>query len=108
MKKAVIDYVMKTITGYRLSTGSYERKTFKRIHLFNDDEQIGIIVFLPEEILGENYEERSGRIILYMNHSQFSESVDILRNEKPVHIHFYRNTNIGIISTTMEPVGEGE
>lgn len=40
--------------------------------------------------------------------SSFNSVVDILRNEKPLFLTVFSDLNSGELSTTHEPVGEGE
>lgn len=49
------------------------------------------------------------KFILYYRHSDMSNIVDMLRNEKPIHlIYVPEGTNNTRLSTGSEPVGEGE
>ncbi|MCK5627338.1 hypothetical protein KAI23_05170 [Candidatus Bathyarchaeota archaeon] len=40
--------------------------------------------------------------------SSFNDIIDILRNEKPLFLTVFSDLNKGELSTTHEPVGEGE
>lgn len=46
----------------------------------------------------------------YYHHRQLPHLVDMLRNEKPIHVFFNNDSGFANsrISTTNEPVGEGE
>lgn len=53
------------------------------------------------EISGANYYN------FYYHHHQLQHLIDMLRYEKPIYVFFGGNTN-SRISTTNEPVGDGE
>jgi hypothetical protein len=52
----------------------------------------------------------SGQPIFYVSYryAQFENVVDLLRNEKPIRFFFRDETLISYITTSDEPVGEGE
>lgn len=50
--------------------------------------------------------DSDGRAMVHFNLSQFQGTIDMLRNEKPV--HFFASTTFGCLSTGREPVGEEE
>ncbi len=63
-----------------------------------------------EANLPEAREAAADRYEFYYHHSQLQHLIDMLRNEKPIFVFFdndngFRNSRI---STTDEPVGEGE
>lgn len=45
---------------------------------------------------------------LYFKSDRFASFIDILRNEKPLFFYFDKDINQGYITTSDEPVGEGE
>jgi hypothetical protein len=45
-------------------------------------------------------------ILMHLPSSMFQSVLDVLRNEKPVYIYFAQGR--GFLSTSKEPVGEGE
>lgn len=45
---------------------------------------------------------------LFFKSNRISHFIDILRNEKPLFFYFNKDTNHGYITTSDEPVGEGE
>lgn len=46
---------------------------------------------------------------LYYRYSDMANVIDMLRNEKPIYLYYIpEGTNNSRISTTSEPVGEGE
>lgn len=59
---------------------------------------------------GMNFENDSqaedGRIRMHLPSSMFHNVIDLLRNEKPIYVYFARDR--GFLSTSKEPVGEGE
>lgn len=54
----------------------------------------------------ENDAESGGIIRMHLPSTMFQSVLDILRNEKPVYIYFAQGR--GFLSTSKEPVGEGE
>ncbi len=54
----------------------------------------------------ENDFESGGRIFMHLPSAMFENVLDVLRNEKPVYIYFAQGR--GFLSTSKEPVGEGE
>jgi len=54
----------------------------------------------------ENDYQSGGIIRMHLPSAMFHNVLDVLRNEKPVYIYFAQNR--GFLSTSKEPVGEGE
>ena len=54
----------------------------------------------------ENDSESGGIIRTHLPSTMFENVLDVLRNEKPVYIYFAQGR--GFLSTSKEPVGEGE
>ena len=54
----------------------------------------------------ENDSESGGRIKMHLPSSMFENVLDVLRNEQPVYVYFAQGR--GFLSTSTEPVGEGE
>jgi hypothetical protein len=54
----------------------------------------------------ENDYESGGIIRMHLPSAMFENVLDVLRNEKPVYIYFAQSR--GFLSTSKEPVGEGE
>ena len=50
--------------------------------------------------------ESSGIIRMHLPSAMFQNVLDVLRNEKPVYIYFVQNR--AFLSTSKEPIGEGE
>ena len=40
--------------------------------------------------------------------STYPHCVDLLRNESPVNFYYNDATNVALLTTSLEPVGEGE
>jgi len=70
-----------------------------------------ILKFVNGE-LGENSHtdtvNNHSKYLLYFDANRFSAFIDILRNEKPLFFYFDYDSNQGYITTSDEPVGEGE
>jgi hypothetical protein len=68
---------------------------------FNEDETANL---RPAEQLTSNY------FAFYYHHSQLQHLIDMLRNEKPIYVTFNNDNGFdnSRISTSDEPVGEGE
>jgi hypothetical protein len=54
----------------------------------------------------ENDYESDGIIRMHLPTTMFQSIIDILRNESPVYIYFAQNR--AFLSTSKEPIGEGE
>jgi hypothetical protein len=54
----------------------------------------------------ENDYESGGIIRMHLPSTMFENVLDVLRNEKPVYVYFQQGR--GFLSTSKEPVGEGE
>ncbi|MEL6695280.1 MAG: hypothetical protein AAFV78_07215 [Bacteroidota bacterium] len=79
-----------------------------QIHLFDDKNKlVGVIDFFdPKTTLPE---DESGELIrMALPSDQLSTIIDILRNEKPIFLEWQDALKNAYISTTQEPVGEGE
>ena len=63
---------------------------------------------VPEKLIVQDY--GGGLKILWVFYpiQAFADVVDILRNEKPVHLTYEKTVGYARIETGMEPVGEGE
>lgn len=61
--------------------------------------------------LAKNSSRKSGDNVNYKVNiaaDHFSDFIDILRNEKPLYFYFNNKTKLSYITTSDEPVGEGE
>ncbi len=77
-----------------------------QIALYGDNGTVGYIRFNDPGMNFENDSESGGRIKMHLPSTMFQSVLDILRNEKPVYIYFAQGR--GFLSTSKEPVGEGE
>jgi hypothetical protein len=57
-------------------------------------------------MLFENDYESEGKIRMHLPSTMFQNVLDVLRNERPVHIYFFENQ--AFLGTTNEPIGERE
>jgi hypothetical protein len=65
--------------------------------------------FYPDYLEVPDNDWRSGNIAnLVFRLQDFSNVVDVLRNEKPVYLQYFDGVEIGGIFTGSEPIGEGE
>ncbi|MEI6757587.1 MAG: hypothetical protein FDX18_04820 [Chlorobium sp.] len=71
-----------------------------------DGATVAYVRFNDPGMVFENDSETAGRICMHLPSSMFQSVLDVLRNEKPVYIYFAQGR--GFLSTSMEPVGEGE
>ena len=70
-----------------------------------------ILKFVEGELGQNSYTEtvnNHSTYVMYFKASRFSAFIDILRNEKPLYFYFDLEGNQGYITTSDEPVGEGE
>ena len=78
-----------------------------QIALYGPDGKTAAFVrFNDPDMRFENDYERGGIIRMHLPSTYFQNVLDVLRNEKPVYIYFAQNR--GFLSTSKEPVGEGE
>lgn len=78
-----------------------------QIALYGPDNRTAAFVrFNDPEMNFESDYERSGIIRMHLPSTMFHNVLDVLRNEKPVYIYFAQGR--GFLSTSKEPVGEGE
>jgi len=98
------------ITNYHiLFYGSPEGYQTNRaqIALYGSDNKTrAFLRFNDPDMAFENDYESGGIIRMHLPSAMFENVLDVLRNEKPVYIYFAQNR--GFLSTSKEPVGEGE
>lgn len=105
----VEQYVVTYFAGGCRAKRPYEYRTI--ISLYNSSGLFGALHFHDNpETLPETDELReNGHLVAHLPVSEFSAVLDILRNESPVYfIHYKYWPTMGILSTSHEPVGEGE
>jgi len=70
---------------------------------------LGYLHFMADNVVLPKSKKLSGLFYFYYHESQLASVIDILRNEKPIYLIFVDDeSNNCRISTSMEPVGEGE
>jgi hypothetical protein len=71
---------------------------------------IGVIQFEedPARLPATDHLSAQGSVVLYYSLDQYPHILDLLRNESPLHLRFNKDNKFGQISTSKEPVGEGE
>ena len=72
----------------------------------NQDKTVAYVRFNDPGMLFENDSQSGGIIKMHLPSAMFQSVLDVLRNEKPVYIYFAQGR--GFLSTSKEPVGEGE
>ena len=96
-----------------LSGKSYSASSnVAQIHIRDTNNRFrGYLLFYPDDVdLPNNTESVINGVEwcrIYMHRSEFHSAVDMLRNEKPVYVHF-TNPTAAFIRTGPEPVGEEE
>ena len=107
------------VTGYKIELISPQFEPVKGwIQLLNADASVGYIYLteydraypttVPEDSLGS-----SNYVVTSMPYTMLGDLLDILRNEKPVHISAYVDDNTGKVTaffgtTNVEKVGAGD
>lgn len=61
-----------------------------------------------ESIYKDSFSEPLNRVYMYKHINELLPVMDMLRNEKPIYLNWDQKINVGFISTSKEPVGEGE
>jgi len=71
---------------------------------------IAVIRFMSKSMKNSMESQDNGKKIfkVYAPKENFSAYVDILRNESPLFFFYDLDDNVSYITTTEEPVGEGE
>jgi len=95
------------VTLYSNTTSNHE---LYAIHLRVPSGE-AILKFVDGSLGTNSYTEtvnNHSKYVMYFHASRFSAFVDILRNEKPLFFYFNITENQGYITTSDEPVGEGE
>lgn len=78
------------------------------IMLFSGQTVVGRINFMREGFEIRESKELHGIYLLNFHEGQFSEVLDILRNEEPLFIELNASFGVGSIRTSEEPIGEEE
>ena len=72
----------------------------------NSGKTVAYVRFNDPGMFFESDSQSGGRIKMHLPSAMFQNVLDVLRNEKPVYIYFAQGR--GFLSTSKEPVGEGE
>jgi len=104
---------MKEIKNYavRFYGGPNEEQSGTRAQIFLFDKEnsmMGIVNFKSQGWTIPNDEKDERRITFSMPIQELAPLVDILRNESPVYLGWQEKGQKALISTSQEPVGEGE
>jgi hypothetical protein len=70
---------------------------------------MGILKFCKGTV-PKNYSEMQGTrkvLNLHFRANRYMQFIDILRYERPLFFYYNKETNVGFITTSDEPVGEG-
>ncbi len=75
-----------------------------------DGSLIGAAYFYRDPAAMPNTDMQSSGGYVWCNYTwdDFSQVVDVLRNEEPVYLRYVDGWNLASITTSLEPVGEGE
>lgn len=112
VKEKKMTQEIKEITKYTLSRMTNFSNVRAVIWLYSGNEAFARLVFLarqvPKKLIVQDY--GGGRKILWVYYpiEAISDIVDILRNEKPVHLVYEKTMGYARVVTGAEPVGEGE
>lgn len=88
------------------SPGGYQTNRAQIALYGADGTTTAFVRFNDPGMLFENDSQSGGIIVMHLPSSMFQSVLDVLRNEKPVYIYFAQGR--GFLSTSKEPVGEGE
>ena len=101
---------MATVKSYHVlfygSPGGYQTNRAQIQLSGADGKTLAWIRFNDPGMFFESDYKSGGIIRMHLPSSMFANVLDVLRNEDPVYISF--NQNIGLLSTSKEPIGEGE
>ncbi len=78
-----------------------------QISLYGPNGRVAAYVRFNDPGMTFENDAQSGNIIrMHLPSTMFQNVLDVLRNEKPVYVYFTQGR--GFLSTSKEPVGEGE
>jgi hypothetical protein len=103
-------YTTVEIKKYRCALFSSGENSAKVSFYDSQDANFATAFIRPDsEALPAAYKDSDGMYRLYYKYSRLPDLLDILRNEKPVYLHFWSGSqNNTHIATGPEPVGEAE
>jgi hypothetical protein len=108
MLKEIKKYDYRIVPQYT----TFQQPYFAHLYLWDDTGMIGQANFMNSEFFS-NIPKPSidsyGKVNMYFRTEEFPMVIDMLRNEKPVYL-FGKETppTWFVLTTTQEPVGEGE
>lgn len=105
----IVNYVVTYFGGGKRSKRPYNYRAIVSLH--NSVGQFGVLYFHcdPSTLPGSDQLSSERTLSAHFVVDDLPGILDILRNEKPVYFHQYRDwPTMGLISTSEEPVGEGE
>ncbi|SHO56504.1 hypothetical protein VQ7734_02273 [Vibrio quintilis] len=89
-------------TGYFLKAMIWlydeDHATFANVRFYKD----------PDDVPAQDTKASSGFIACHYPPEDYADVIDLLRNEKPLYLHYSDTSQMGYFSTAPEPVGEGE
>jgi len=106
------DIEVKTIQKYAVmmfSSCNAENAKKAVIMMTGDNVFLGYVNFLADGAILPEAHKSYNLFYFYYHFSDLSAMVDLMRNEKPVYLFYMeKNKSECRISTTLEPIGEGE
>ena len=105
-----MSYVSTEIDTYQVAIFP-QTGTPAKINLYSGSSVFAVLFLRPdgEALQKASLDTSAGYVRAYYHRSALPELVDLLRNEKPVYLHFWEgdgdNTHL---ASGQEPVGEGE
>ena len=103
-------YISTEIDSYQVAIFP-QTGTPAKINLYSSKSVFAVVFLRPEgEALPKAYmDTRNGYQRIYYHRHALPELVDLLRNERPMYVHFWEGTGDNThIASGREPVGEGE
>lgn len=97
------------VQSYAYSLYPEDQPVAEVILLFDVSHRVrGVLRFRDEKGDGEAAKHTGGAVYLWYRRALFPSIVDMLRNENPIYLLWDEASGQGYISTSTEPVGEGE
>ena len=103
-------YTTKTIKKYRCALFS-SGDNLAKVSLYDSQNKNFATVYFKADskVLPKASQDASGKYRLYFKQSRLAALIDLLRNEKPIYLHFWQSSqNNTHIATGREPIGEEE
>ena len=80
-----------------------------QMHLFSKESKLlGYVNFYEDDMDLPEDEQKEQYIMMHLHLHLLHAVIDALRNEQPAYIVWRKQDNYAYISTTQEPVGEGD